>query len=424
MCSEWNSPFLRNTKTPADSPINGANLSVLVLDDDASVRETICAMVKSIGIRVECADTAHKVFTKLENEHVDVLILDLVMPDCDGLEVLNRLPALKSCKVILASGSGERVLQATKLSAETLGIDILGILPKPLRRKQLKNLLALATPCAEIPNVIQQPRPRPLIDEVRLHNAIVAREITCHLQPKIRLSDGTPYGFEALARWDDPHYGSISPDEFIPVATTYGLDLALTILILDQAMECLALLSDTSLSIAVNVPVKVCANPEFDTAMNTMLERHGLMPRHVILEVTEAGPNGMRPEEIEALLRLRMKGHQLSIDDFGTGASSLERLVRIPFDELKIDRLFVRDIAKSRNTRNLIRSLVQMARLFDMSVTIEGVETEEAIEISKKLGCDNAQGYGVARPMHPTKIKGWMAKRAGTQPALNNASIC
>ncbi len=252
---------------------------------------------------------------------------------------------------------------------------------------------------------------RPKIDEISLRKAITKREIVCYLQPKIRLSDDSIYGFEALARWHDSCHGTIFPDEFIPLASTYGLDLSLSLSMLDQAAGCLASLSDQSLSVAVNVSVKVCADPEFGPALHLILEHHGLSSEHVILEVTEAGPNGISNDELDALMRLRLKGHTLSIDDFGTGASSMERLVRIPFGELKIDRLFVRDIDKSRNTRRLIRTFVQMARLFEMDVTIEGVETEDAINISKKLGCDNAQGYGVARPMSIEAVQGWLAER-------------
>jgi EAL domain-containing protein (putative c-di-GMP-specific phosphodiesterase class I)/FixJ family two-component response regulator len=410
------------TASPA-APKTAQVLSVLILDDETCVRETICAMVKSLGVEVDCASTADLFFQKLERRSYDVVILDLVMPDCDGLEVLAQLGQVPDCQIIISSGSGKRVLETAKMSAEAVGNDVLGILPKPIRRKELKDLLALAKAGSKDCDAAGNPAPRPKITEAMLRAAIEKRDITCHLQPKIRLSDGMPYGFEALARWQDPKHGMIYPDEFIPLASARGLDFALSLSILDQAMECLVSLSDTTLSVAVNVPVKVCANPDFEPALADLLQIHGLMPRHVILEVTEAGPSGMSHEELDALLRLRLKGHLLSIDDFGTGASSLERLVRIPFDELKIDRLFVRDIDKSRNARSLIRTLVQMARLFDMKVTIEGVETAEAINISKKLGCDNAQGYGVARPMAPAALRQWMADKGRLAVIARGARI-
>jgi EAL domain-containing protein (putative c-di-GMP-specific phosphodiesterase class I)/AmiR/NasT family two-component response regulator len=400
------------TEKSMTAPVEATSaLSILVLDDDTEVRETICAMLGSFGMNVSCADSADAFFKQLDRARFDVVILDLLLPDCDGLEVLGRLAPLQECQVVIASGSGKRVLQTAKLSAEAAGVDVLGILPKPLRRKDLKDVLGNAKKCKKARSTQRKAAPRPKIDVPMLRNAIEQRHITCHLQPKIRLSDGVPYGFEALARWSDPQHGMIFPDEFIPVASANGLDFALSVSMLDQAMECLASLSDTSLSVAVNVPVRVCADMRFEPRLDALVEAHGLMPRHVILEVTEAGPSGISNMELDALLRLRLKGYRLSIDDFGTGASSLERLVRIPFDELKIDRLFVRDIDKSHHARSLIRTLVQMGRLFGMTVTIEGVETQEAIKISKKLGCDNAQGYGVAKPMPPAALRQWMAER-------------
>lgn len=391
---------------------NRSALSILVLDDDAEVRETLGAMLGSLGMSVSCADSADAFFKQLDRARFDVVILDLVLPDCDGLEILGQLAPLQDCQVVIASGSGKRVLQTAKLSAEAAGVDVLGILPKPLRRKDLKDLLGTATKCRKAANTRRDPAPRPKIDVSMLRRAIEQRDIVCHLQPKIRLRDGVPYGFEALARWNDPQHGTIYPDEFIPLASANGLDFSLSVSMLDQAMECLVSLGDTSLSVAVNVPVRVCADPRFEPELDDLVDQHGLMPRHVILEVTEAGPSGISNTELDALLRLRLRGYQLSIDDFGTGASSLERLVRIPFDELKIDRLFVRDIEKSHHARSLIRTLVQMGRLFGMTITIEGVETNEAIKIAKKLGCDNAQGYGVARPMPPAALQQWMAERS------------
>lgn len=386
-----------------------SKLSVLVLDDETEVRETLGAMISSLGVPVECASTAEEFFTKLDTHNYNVLVLDLIMPDCDGLDVLSRVSALNDVQVILCSGSGKRVLDTVSLSAQTQGVNVLGVLPKPARRKALQELLQAAKksiePCCE-----EKPaEARPKITKSMLSAAIEAREIICHMQPKIRLCDGVTYGFEALARWHHPKYGMIYPDEFIPLASANGLDYSLSLMILDQAMECLASLANTALSVAVNVPMKVCGDPRFEPALDDLLNYHGLMPRHVILEITEAGPSGITQQALDALMRLRMKGHFLSIDDFGTGASSLERLVRIPFDELKIDRLFMRDIDKSRTARGLVRNLVQMAKSLGMKVTVEGVETREAIQISKKLGCDNAQGYGVARPMSPKAVREWMA---------------
>ncbi len=405
-------------RSALDARKPGKGLSALVLDDDAPVGETLCAMLRMAGATAHHVACADSFFDRLRRDRPDIVVIDLVMPGRDGLDIVAELAGTAQPQVIIASGRGRRVLETAQLSARAQGLDVLGTLPKPVRRGALLDMLALAAAAdARAWASAAPPAPRPDVTPEMLRQAIATGEIGCQLQPKVRLSDGQPYGFEALARWTHPVHGPIRPDEFIPVVSAAELDHALTRLVLDAAITGLKGLGDTSLSVAVNVPMKVCADPSFGPELGATLDRHGLMPRHVILEVTEAGPNAMTQAQIDALMRLRLTGHTLSIDDFGTGVSSLERLVRIPFDELKIDRAFTRDIVASRNARGLIRSLTQMAKLMDMVVTIEGVEDARAIQVARKLGCDNAQGYGVARPMAHDAAGDWLRSWRAAQIA-------
>ncbi len=384
--------------------------SVLILDDEEDVRETLCAMVSSLGFRVEATGDARSFFARLGRGGHDVVILDLLMPECDGLEVLSRMTPFRDSRIIICSGSGMRVLDTVSLSAQSLGLDVIGILKKPLRRKCLKDLLQVARQARSPASDPKMPNgKRPDITSSMLGRAIDKREITCFLQPKVHLADGSVYGFEALARWQHPELGMIYPDEFIPKVSEFGLDYELTVAILDQALEALASLSDPGLSVAVNIPVNALSRPEFEGVVAELLRRLGLKPRHLFLEVTEVGQSCNSQAELDSLMRLSLKGHPLSIDDFGTGASSLERLVRIPFDELKIDRMFMRNLERSRHARGLVRNLVLIAKRFGMTVTVEGVETREAIDILKRLGCDAAQGYGIAHPMSASATRDWMA---------------
>ncbi len=383
--------------------------SVLILDDEEEVRETLCAMVSSLGVEVEAAGTADSFFEKLGHGSHDVVILDLMMPECDGLEVLSRMAPFKDAKIIICSGTGLRVLDTVSLSAKALGLDVVGVLQKPLRRKSLKSILQQArkAPCSTKPPRKSGGR-RPKITPTMLTRAMERREISCFLQPKMRLADDIVYGFEALARWQHPEFGTIFPDEFIPKISEFGLDYELAVTITDQALEAVAALAFPDISVAVNIPAKTLSRPEFEMVISEALERHGLNPRNLFLEVTEVGQSCVSKSELDSLMRLSLKGHPLSIDDFGTGASSLERLVRIPFDELKIDRMFVQNLETSRHARGLIRNLVQIAKHFDMSVTVEGIETPEVIGIVKRLGCDAVQGYVIAKPMPVHALRDWM----------------
>lgn len=385
-------------------------LSVLILDDEEDVRETLCAMVSSLGAQAEATGDAGSFFAKLGHGVYDVVILDLLMPECDGLEVLSRMTQFKDSKIIICSGSGMRVLDTVSLSAQSLGLNVIGILQKPLRRKCLKDMLQLAQEagCTKRAPKNTGERQRPAITRPMLQRAIDRREITCFLQPKMRLADGMVYGFEALARWQHPEFGMIFPDEFIPKIVQFDLDYELAVSITDQALEAVADLSYPDISVAVNISADTVSRPEFERVIATLLQRHGLKPCQLFLEVTEVGQSCVSHEGLDSLMRLSLRGHPLSIDDFGTGASSLERLVRIPFDELKIDRMFMQNLESSRHARGLVRNLVQIAKRFGMSVTVEGIETSEAIDILKQLGCDAAQGYAISRPMPISALRDWM----------------
>lgn len=394
-------------------------LSVFVIDDDRGVAETITAMVASLGADVRFACDAESFFAGLRERRADVVIVDLMMPDRDGLEVLRDLGQYGPVQVVVSSGCDTRVMETARLSAQHHGLDVLGFLPKPVRRKAMCNLLQLARSSAApgagpgaAGKAARAARPvlaRPILTRPMLAQAIAEGQIAPYFQPKLRLLDDKPCGFEALARWEHPDHGTIYPDEFIPLASSAELDFDLSCLMLTKSFEYLVSFDRPDLTVAVNVPLSVCAGAPFANVLENLLDRFDVPAEHLMLEVTEAGASGMTQPQIDNLMRLRMRGVSLSIDDFGTGVSSLERLVKIPFDELKIDRFFARDIGSSRRARGVIRALVQMAKSLGMSVVIEGVEHARDIKISRDLGCDAAQGYHIARPMNIHDTRAWLA---------------
>lgn len=410
MLASYSAEIGHGASVLASDSLASEGLSVLVLDDEECVRETLCTMVSSLGCLVESTGNAESFFTRLAGGGYDVVVIDLVMPECDGLEVLSRMAAFKDTKIIICSGSGIRVLDTVSRSAQSLGLDVLGILQKPFRKKPLKSLLALARKAQKSAERSQTTNEEcPEITLPMLLRAIDAREFTCFLQPKLSLTDGSVYGFEALARWQHPDFGMILPDDFIPKVAEFDLDYEFSVVITELALEALAELERSGLSVAVNVPYNVFSRPEFEAVIAALLERHRLTPSQLFLEVTEVGDTCISKAELDSLVRLSLKGHPLSIDDFGTGASSLERLIRIPFDELKIDRMFIEGLETSRHARGLVRNLVHIAKSLNMSVTVEGVESLEAMDILRRLGCDSAQGYVISRPMPIKVTRDWIA---------------
>jgi EAL domain-containing protein (putative c-di-GMP-specific phosphodiesterase class I) len=227
-----------------------------------------------------------------------------------------------------------------------------------------------------------------------------------HYQPIVELSSGRIVGFEALTRWSHPERGLVLPAHFIAVAEETSLVVPLGWFVLEhacrQAREWQELYpSDPPLFISVNVSGKLFAQEGAVEQLLRILERSRLAPECLRLEVTESVVLEHGDDVMERLRLLRGMGVQLSIDDFGTGYSSLSYLQRFRYDELKIDRSFVRDLALA-DSRVIVETILQLASHLGIGVVAEGVETAEQLALLQRLGCPFAQGFWFARPLDVT----------------------
>lgn len=225
------------------------------------------------------------------------------------------------------------------------------------------------------------------------------RPFRLDLQPQVML-DGQLRGFEALIRWQDPEQGMIPPAHFIPIAEQSGLIALLGDWVLDQACALLGQLAlyGCNLSIAVNVSPRQFAAPDFITKVEQTLSRHHADPGKLVLEVTEGLVMDNPGHVITTMLALTRLGVRFSIDDFGTGYSSLAYLKRLPIDELKIDRSFIRDLPKDGDDAVIVDTIIAMAAHLKLTVVAEGVETAEQAAFLAKRGPVILQGYLHGRP--------------------------
>jgi diguanylate cyclase (GGDEF)-like protein len=242
-----------------------------------------------------------------------------------------------------------------------------------------------------------------------LRAAIHSHEIEVALQPFVSSSDGHIKGFEALARWPQKEGRPISPSIFIPLAEEYGLMPLLGRSVLRRACEMLnEYCSDSSLRVAVNISVMQLRDPEFANEVFTILEDTGIAPDRLEVEMTE-NVFASDVEQIRGVLNtLREKGVRVSIDDFGTGYSSISYLRDFPLDTLKIDRSFV--TALKQGGEGIFSSIVALAYGLELSVIVEGVETDDELETVLRLGGDEIQGYYFAKPMMHTELEEWIPK--------------
>jgi diguanylate cyclase (GGDEF)-like protein len=237
--------------------------------------------------------------------------------------------------------------------------------------------------------------------EHELRHALTNGELSVHYQPEFDILTNVLVRFEALARWTHPTMGVIPPLQFIPVAEECGLIVPLGAYVLERAcMEALTWqeLADRPIQVAVNVSSVQFARNSFVEEVIEILERTGLRPDLLQLELTESATLISIHHASETMQRLKDIGVSMAMDDFGTGYSCLSYLPKLAFDALKIDRSFVRELMTSPEARALVESILTLARNLHMKVIVEGIESEEQLALLGELGGDEAQGYLLGRP--------------------------
>ena len=261
-----------------------------------------------------------------------------------------------------------------------------------------------------------------------LRLALASDELELHYQPKAHLADGSVAGVEALVRWRHPVRGLVPPDEFIPVAEQSGLMHRLTDAVLEMALRQVGEWSELGLDVpmAVNVSFRDLLDDQFADRLARRLGEQALEPGLITLEITERVLTSDMERALRTLDALRRLGVRLSLDDFGTGWSSLRLLRELPVSEIKIDRSFVSRVAVDDEDATVVRAIVGLAHGLGLGVVAEGIETAVTWDTIADLGCDAAQGWHIARPMPSVAATQWLTERsrhlAGSRPTARAAA--
>ncbi len=248
----------------------------------------------------------------------------------------------------------------------------------------------------------------------QLHEAIDGDQFVLHYQPRVDARSGELLSMEALLRWNHPRLGMVPPGEFIPQAESSGLILPIGALVIDKACAQIAAWQRQRMAV---VPVSINVSPRqflhgaVKQELAAALARHGVAPALLEVEITESAMMGEHDEVIAELAAIRALGIKLHVDDFGTGYSSLSQLQRLKMDVLKVDRAFTAELDRSKEGRVFFQAIVSMAHALGMAVVAEGVETAQQLAILQELGCNEVQGYFVARPLPAADMAGLMARR-------------
>jgi EAL domain-containing protein (putative c-di-GMP-specific phosphodiesterase class I) len=227
-------------------------------------------------------------------------------------------------------------------------------------------------------------------------------------------------GVEALVRWPHAQLGMVAPDHFVALAERSGQIHALTLLVAEQAFAQAAHWNarGLNLSVAINLSPLLLDRPSLVPELETLLQRHGLRADQVVLELTESSLAASLGTALALLARLRLKGFGLSLDDFGTGFSSLLQLARVPFTEVKVDRCFVHGAAQRKHLRVMLKCALELAQQLEMQSVAEGVETLEDWRLLQQLGCTTGQGWLIARAMPASDLILWRSGHVARLPQL------
>ena len=382
---------------------------LLVLDDERDVAATICMIAASADYAADHTDDCNVFLEKVVSWAPTHVAVDLQLAELDGVEVLHMLAEMRcEALVIIISGLEDRILQSSARVATESGLRLAGILSKPFSRSDLLTMLAFSEGNQSRAQNLSINMGPQAVDREQLADALRYGALVAHFQPKVSCVSGALTGFESLARWPQQNGTMISPDRFIRVAEQTGLIHELTRQVYEYALLNLpAPVRESKLKIALNLSPINLNDESFPHWLMDKCEKYRVAPSQIILEITETASMDDPLSLLEKLTQFRIKGFSLSIDDFGVGYSSLVQLARLPFSELKIDQMFVKNLGESEESRKIVSAVVGLGSSLGLNLVAEGVEDEWAMAFLRDIGCHEAQGNFIASPMDRHAASSW-----------------
>ena len=413
----------------SSAPSTCALQSIMVVDDSFVQRAHAVNLCRQLGFGV-IYEACHgaEALEQLAMLHLppDVLLIDLHMPVMDGVELITQLHE-RGFKIpmLVVSSQQQTIVNAVHELSSTLGLPMLGSLPKPLQLEQLECALQHYSQCLKGPAAAPQVRAPFAVNASDLCNAIDADVLDVHYQPKVDIRTGLVRGMEVLARWTHPTLGRIAPDQFIALAEKHGLIYDLTLRVLRKAIDQAATWQQVGFTpkLAINLSPLLLDSPDIVREITDLVASHGIEPTQIVLEITESAGIEHLGKAIAMLTRLRLKGFGLSLDDYGTGFSSMQQLARLPFTELKIDRSFVHGAHQRRNLGVILESALDMAKRLELVSVAEGIETLEDWRLLQRCGCAVGQGYLIAKPMPSLEVAAWLRSHRARLPQLRALEV-
>ena len=388
---------------------SASGLRVLVIDEQSVSRRMAAKMVRDGG--------ATEVLEALVLLDAQQLPVDLVITDIkagassgsmDAVAFVRRIAERRlAAHLIIASALEEPIIRAVEAMANGFGLDVAGLVRRPISPETLRPVIVRLVARRAAAPLLRSRSVHLTVEDLR--HAIADKQFVPYFQPRVRASDGSVTAAEALIRWAHPERGLVPPGAFIPLADRTGLIDGITDVVLEKSINWARVWRDAGIDIAVSVNLTENAlnQPRLPERIAQLARQHDVAHGRIVLEVTESAAITDKASSLEALARLRIMGFGLSIDDFGTGMGTPEQLARTPFTEVKIDQALVTGVCEQPQFFGVLEYSLKLAKQLNLKTVAEGVETQADWDLLNDLGCDEMQGYHVARPMPGEEIEGW-----------------
>ena len=394
---------------------------ILILDDTEDLAVLIGQLAEQAGFKATVTTDIEQFTQELERRVPGTIVLDLQMPEMDGIEVLARLSTDGiTSGILLVSGMDRRTIESAEKFGRNNGLNMLGSVQKPFAPEGLVQTLT------RIRQSAQQLTGEDLV------TAFDDSAMKLHFQPVVRrLGRGVWHAesVEALIRWEHPGLGLLTPSEFLPLAGSdrSALMQRLTDFVIQRGIEYLQVWQKNGLHLGlrVNVAGPLIADTSFPDRLERFMLENQIDPSLLTLEISDASVLANSNDGIEVLTRLRLKEVRIALSDFGSQDQSISALYVLPISEIKLDKKIAADLPREKGASILVRGFADIAANLGVALCIEGIESEEQLRIADALGCDLAQGFFISEPVPSSQVtravSGWTAKPARQVPSSAQA---
>lgn len=369
-------------------------MDVLIIDDDLAYGD---ALSQYFALRqIDTHQITHaKQFDQLELSRFDFVLLDFNLRSWDGTEAIDLLEQHGfQGHIVIITGMSDNVLRFCSNHAMLRGLSCIGAFKKPFKASALLNVLLKQKELDERSGLNQSK-----ISKQQIQSALTKGQFDIAYHPQYQLENKYCFGFEVLSRWRTPQLGNISPGDFIPKIDTYGLHNEFNAAVFSKALAQFCEIELTDRKLAFNLSVNHLKDPFITRHILNEMSKYNLPYENLTIEVTEDKVLTGQTQAQRALLRLREQGIRISMDDFGTGFSSLQQLTSFNFDEIKVDQFFTQNCTQDSKSRAILQSSITLGKEFGVDLVVEGIEDREQEKFVMGLGAKLGQGFLYSKPL-------------------------